>query len=121
MRLMLTPLVESVGYIGRAWSSKQSPDFTLIPYIIQVILLLVAPTRFAASIYKFLGRIIEATGGESHSLIRQRWLTKIFVVGDFFSFLLQAAGMIMKSSAFNQADKNSLQVELPWPAKLHQR
>lgn len=41
-----------------------------------------------------LGRIILVTDGESHSLIRKRWLTKIFVIGDVISFLLQGAGML---------------------------
>jgi len=36
-------LVEVVGYIGRFLSGRESPDWTLGPYIIQAILLLVAP------------------------------------------------------------------------------
>jgi hypothetical protein len=39
-----------------------------------------------------LGRIILVTDGESHSLIRKRWLTKIFVTGDVISFLMQGSG-----------------------------
>jgi hypothetical protein len=39
-----------------------------------------------------LGRIILITDGEQHSIIRGRWLTKIFVVGDVISFLMQGAG-----------------------------
>jgi len=55
--------------------------------------LLIAPALYAASIYMLLGRIILVTDGESHSLIRNRWLTKIFVTGDVFSFMMQGAGM----------------------------
>ena len=32
------------------------------------------------------------TDGEKHSIIRGKWLTKIFVVGDVISFLMQGAG-----------------------------
>lgn len=39
-----------------------------------------------------LGRIILLTDGESHSIIKKRWLTKFFVFGDVFSFLLQSSG-----------------------------
>lgn len=39
-----------------------------------------------------LGRIILVTDGEQHSLIRRKWLTKIFVTGDVISFLAQSAG-----------------------------
>lgn len=58
----------------------------------QSLLLLVAPALFAASIYIILGRIILLTDGEKHSLIRQKWLTKIFVAGDVLSFLVQSGG-----------------------------
>lgn len=47
---------------------------------------------FAASIYIILGRIILLVDGERYSLVRQKWLTKLFVAGDVLSFLLQGAG-----------------------------
>lgn len=84
------PLVESIGYIGRILSHFN--PYTLSPYIMQTLLLLVAPALFAASIYMILGRLILTLSAEHHSLIRLKWLTKIFVTGDVFSFLLQAAG-----------------------------
>jgi hypothetical protein len=59
---------------------------------VQSLLLLLAPALFAASIYMVLGRIILLTDGEAHSLIRARWLTKLFVMGDVLSFLGQSAG-----------------------------
>ncbi len=58
----------------------------------QSILLLIAPALLAASIYMVLGRIVLLTEGERHSLIPQRWLTKVFVAGDVVSFLTQGAG-----------------------------
>jgi hypothetical protein len=84
--------VEPIGYIGRAISSKQSPHWTIGPYVAQSLLTLLAPTLFAASIYMILGRIIRLTDGEQHSLIRARWLTKVFVGGDVLSFLAQSGG-----------------------------
>ena len=87
--------VEFVGYIGRALSSKETPNWTLGPYIIQALLLLVAPALFAASIYMTLGRIILVVEGEQYSLIRKRFLTKIFVLGDVLSFFIQAAGIVV--------------------------
>jgi hypothetical protein len=84
--------VEFVGYAARASSARQAPNFTLVPYIIQSLLLLLGPSFFAASIYMVLGRIIRLTGGERHSMIRPSWLTKIFVVGDVLSFFVQSGG-----------------------------
>lgn len=89
---MLIFLVEIIGYIGRAMSSKQSPNWTLGPYIVQTLFLLLAPALLAASIYMLLGRIILVLQAESHALLKKKWLTKIFVTGDVLSFLLQGAG-----------------------------
>lgn len=91
-------IFEFVGYIGRALSSQETPNYTLGPYIIQALLLLVAPALLAASIYMELGRIILVTDGECHSFIRKRWLTKVFVCGDVFSFAVQGAGAFVSKS-----------------------
>lgn len=62
------------------------------PYIMQSVLLLVAPALFAASIYMELGRIVLMVDGERALFIRRTWLTKIFVAGDVLSFLMQSSG-----------------------------
>ncbi|KAF6843736.1 RTA1 domain protein [Colletotrichum musicola] len=85
-------IFEFVGYAARAKSGNESPDWTLGPYIMQSLLLLVAPALFAATIYMELGRIISAIDGEGHTLIRKEWMTKLFVTGDVLSFLLQGGG-----------------------------
>ena len=92
--------VEFVGYAARAASARQAPDFTLIPYIMQSLLLLLGPSFFAASIYMVLGRLIRLTGGERNSMIRPSWLTKIFVVGDVLSFFVQSGGMLDPKNRF---------------------
>ena len=52
-----------------------------------------APALLAASVYMELGRIVMMLKAEEQLLwIRRSWMTKIFVGGDVFSFLLQAAG-----------------------------
>ncbi|KAJ6104131.1 RTA-like protein [Penicillium sp. IBT 18751x] len=90
--LVLGGYFETVGYIGRAMSAQQSPNWTTGPYIIQSTLLLIAPALFAASIYMELGRIIVLVKGERFALVRVNWMTKIFVGGDVLSFLMQASG-----------------------------
>lgn len=91
--LTIGGLFETVGYTGRVISSTETtPNFSLPPYILQAILILIAPALFAASIYMILGYIIQATGGERHALIQAKFLTKIFVIGDVFSFLVQSTG-----------------------------
>ncbi|OJJ66143.1 hypothetical protein ASPBRDRAFT_201243 [Aspergillus brasiliensis CBS 101740] len=72
---------EWVGYIGRILSSRESPNWSMGPYIQQTLLLLLAPALFAASAYMILGRVVI-----------KKWLTKFFVCGDILSFTVQAAG-----------------------------
>lgn len=93
MPLVVGGIVECIGYVGRIISSRQSPNWTLGPFIMQSVLLLVAPALIAASIYMVLGRIIVTIDGEKYSLIKKKWLTKIFVAGDVLSFLVLSVGM----------------------------
>lgn len=82
--------VEVIGYIARAASSNHTGE--LIPYLIQSIFLLLPPVLFAATLYMTLGRVVRSVQAERHSIIPPRWLTKIFVGGDVFSFLVQGSG-----------------------------
>ncbi|RFU33043.1 hypothetical protein B7463_g3277, partial [Scytalidium lignicola] len=90
--LAIGGVFEFVGYISRAVSNKQAPNPTIGPFVIQTLLLLLAPALFAASIYMILGRIIISVDGESLSPIKKRWLTKVFVTSDVISFFVQLGG-----------------------------
>lgn len=61
-------------------------------YVLQAILILVAPALFAASVYMTLGRLVRSLGAEAYSVVPPRWLTRVFVAGDVVSFALQAGG-----------------------------
>ena len=91
---MLTSIVqvEIAGYVARAVSHSQAPNLTLGPYVVTTLLLLVAPPLFAASLYMTLGRIIFKVGAEPYSLIKPRWLTRIFVTSDVICFIVQLGG-----------------------------
>lgn len=65
-------------------NAREEPGcWTRGPFIIQSLLILIAPALMAASIYMVLGRIILLTEGEVHSIIKRRWLTKLFVFGEW--------------------------------------
>lgn len=89
---VLKQSVEAVGYVGRALNARESPDWTLKPYIIQSTLTLLGPTFYAASIYMVLGRLIRLLDAGRHSMINPKWLTKFFLLGDVLSFLSQGGG-----------------------------
>ncbi|KAF3402545.1 hypothetical protein DPV78_004251 [Talaromyces pinophilus] len=99
-------IFEIIGYIGRAMSSNQSPNWTLGPYIVQTLFLLLAPALLAASVYMFLGRIILVLRAENLALLKRKWLTKVFVTGDVLSFMLQGAGGGIQSSGNLESMKN---------------
>ncbi|KKY22117.1 putative rta-like protein [Diplodia seriata] len=102
--------VEIVGYVSRVISSTQYPESKNVPYILQALLLLLAPALFSASIYMVLGRIIRLTGGEEYSLVRVSWLTKIFVFGDVSSFIIQGTGgsILAKAETAEKRDRGEL-------------
>ncbi|KAJ5737664.1 uncharacterized protein N7483_002789 [Penicillium malachiteum] len=83
-------LFECAGFIARIFSHFDT--MALGPYIVQTMLILVAPPLFAASIYMTLGRIVVKLGAEEKFIIPVWFLTKIFVIGDVVSFLLQCGG-----------------------------
>ncbi|KAH8686093.1 RTA1 like protein [Tricladium varicosporioides] len=96
---------EFVGYCARA--SAHNKTGKLMPFIIQNMFILVAPALFAASIYMTLGRIIRSVNAEKYSLIRVNWLTKLFVLGDVMSFMIQggSAGLMINSNTASAGEK----------------
>ncbi|CDM34361.1 hypothetical protein DTO013E5_4886 [Penicillium roqueforti] len=92
-------LFEAIGYAARAVNAHEAPNYSTMPYALQSLFILLAPSLFAASIYMILGRIIRLVDGDSRSLIRATRLTKIFVLGDVLSFFIQSGGGAIMSSA----------------------
>ena len=84
--------VECIGFVGRALLANPAHGWQLGLYIMETLLLLLAPTFFAGSIYMTFTRILRLTNGQKHSLLPAKWLTKIFMSADVMSFLLQAFG-----------------------------
>lgn len=93
---------EAIGYIGRIQSSKDPLAHS--PFIMQYLLILLAPAFMAATIYMILGRIIQLTDGDKYAIVRRSWLTGIFVTGDILSLAVQALGGVLVTS-----DKGTLQ------------
>lgn len=69
-------------------SSNETPNWTLGPYIIQTLFLLLATALLAASVYMFLGRISLVLEAENLALLKRKWLTNVFVTGDVLSFMV---------------------------------
>lgn len=65
-----------------------------------------------------LGRIIIITDGEARSMITRRWLTKLFVIGDVLSFIMQGAGM-RTSPGLHPRQANAVQAVASWLVGQH--
>ncbi|KAF5615348.1 rta1 domain protein [Fusarium sp. NRRL 25303] len=99
--------IEAIGYAARAISaSEEAGQWTKGPYIIQALLLLLGPPFFAASIYMVLGRLIRLLNAEKYSMIRLKWLTKIFLFGDVASIVAQGLGGGMLAGAETKSDSD---------------
>ena len=83
-------LVEFIGYAARAAAHDKTGK--LMPYIIQSVFVLLAPTLFAAAVYMVLARIIYSVKGEAYSPIPMRLITKLYVSCDIITFLIQGGG-----------------------------
>lgn len=92
---VLGGIIETIGYMSRIFSSSNFTE--LWTDIIQIILVLVAPPLYAATIYMSLGRLIEFIECQKYSIVPLKYMTKIFVIGDLLSFILQGAGGVMWS------------------------
>lgn len=88
--------VEVVGYLARVWAAYNTDE--LVPYAIQAVLILIAPALLAASVYMVLSRVIRSVSAEHHSIIRITWLTRIFVLADVLSFMIQSAGASLQTN-----------------------
>ncbi|KAF2196548.1 RTA1 like protein [Delitschia confertaspora ATCC 74209] len=100
-------LFETIGYAARGAAHSDTKSVT--PYVIQSLLILLAPILFAGSIYMILGRIIQRTAGSSLSIIRPQWVTRIFVAGDVLCFLMQSSGGGLLAKAKTQEDVDMAQ------------
>ncbi|KAK3693198.1 RTA1 like protein-domain-containing protein [Podospora appendiculata] len=99
-------LFEAIGFVGRAIGANETPNWTLGPFIMQTLLILLGPTLYAASIYMVLARLIRLLDAHQYSLVRTSWLTTIFVSGDVLSFITQGAGGGILSNADTQSRRD---------------
>lgn len=77
------------GYIARCVSAT---DETLVnPFLVQIILLTIAPAFIMAGIYYMLGRQLVFIG-PGFSWLKPRWFSYIYISCDIISLVIQAAG-----------------------------
>ncbi len=81
--------LEFAGYIGRTLSSKDVSNID--DFLLQIITLTLAPAFITAGIYFMLAKLT-VVYGEKYSKLRPMTYSKIFIVCDLTSIVIQAAG-----------------------------
>ncbi|KAH1441880.1 hypothetical protein KXV53_003763 [Aspergillus fumigatus] len=90
--------LEVIGYVGRI--QLHYNPFPFSPFLQYLICLTLGPAFLSAAIYICLGHIV-VVYGEGISRLKPRTYTIIFVLCDFLSLVLQAAGGAITSIADN--------------------
>ncbi|KZT19938.1 RTA1-domain-containing protein [Neolentinus lepideus HHB14362 ss-1] len=80
---------EVIGWAGRLWSNHNV--LLNVPFKMQLVTLVIAPTPLLAAIFVILGMVIERLGPQ-YSRLSPRWYSVVFVSCDVVALLLQAAG-----------------------------
>ncbi|EDO15177.1 hypothetical protein Kpol_1017p11 [Vanderwaltozyma polyspora DSM 70294] len=83
-------IIEIVGYGGRVGSHYDV--YSLGPYIVQSIALVIAPVATMAGLYYQLAKLIEIYGLRFCRLPSPTYYSKIFITFDVASFFIQSAG-----------------------------
>ncbi|PCH39359.1 RTA1-like protein [Wolfiporia cocos MD-104 SS10] len=94
--VLLAGCMEIIGWIGRLWSSYNVLLNT--PYMIQIILTILAPTPLVAANFIMLGKCIQRLG-QQYSRLSAKQYTAIFLSCDIIALLVQGAGGGIASSS----------------------
>jgi hypothetical protein len=102
--------VELVGYIARAISIKHLDSKNI--FIVQAVMILVAPAVMAAGCYMSFGRVTIWVVPQEFQTVKHLWVpprrvTPVFVGCDVFSFFIQVVGgaMVAAASSIEKANK----------------
>ncbi|THV71026.1 RTA1 like protein [Aureobasidium pullulans] len=95
---LIGAMMMTLGYAMRFLSAR-SPDSVML-YALQSLFIILPPSLYAATLYMIYGRLVLFINLPHASLIRPSLVTKIFVIGDLFSFFTQASagGMMVQAS-----------------------
>ncbi|KAL2820873.1 RTA1 like protein-domain-containing protein [Aspergillus cavernicola] len=117
-------LFEFIGYATRAGAYNKTGR--LMPFVIQSVFVLVAPTLFAAAVYMVLARIMRSVDGQRYSPIRIQWVTKLFnivlagLVLQILTFVVFLTTAIIFNRRMNrQPTPAAINGDVPWKKHLY--
>ncbi|KAG1873924.1 RTA1 like protein-domain-containing protein [Suillus subluteus] len=98
-------IVEIFGWSARLWSS-QNPEI-LMPYEMQLVGTVLAPTPLVAAIFVIFGRIINQLGPQFSRLVPNMY-TVVFCSFDVICLIVQAVGGALAAQAVNENESPTL-------------
>lgn len=110
---VLASIMEAVGFAAKAASASGS--FQREIYIVQYVLILIAPAVMAAACYMCMGRIALYVTPPKYRTMKVLWviprfMTPVFVTCDILAFLIQVFGGVMATSTDPSVVKNGFNV-----------
>ncbi|KAI4764834.1 RTA1 like protein [Aureobasidium sp. EXF-3400] len=97
--ILVGTFMEIVGYIFRLLSSQQDP-YSVIWFVVQYFLIVVAPVMFSAAIYITVSKMIQVYG-ETYAPLPPKLIIWIFVICDVVSTIVQVAGAALVGVAYS--------------------
>ncbi|KAL4980442.1 RTA1 like protein-domain-containing protein [Aspergillus desertorum] len=110
LAMVIAAAMEAVGYIFRCISTQDTSARTV--YVLQFVLLILAPVLMAGALYVLFGRIIFLVVPKDQRTftvcwVPPRWITPIFVGFDIGALMLQLVGAVMITSGNGNSQDDS--------------
>ncbi|KAG2156119.1 RTA1-domain-containing protein [Suillus clintonianus] len=96
LSMVIGEYIYALGFAFR-FALHHNPDSLKI-FISEDLMIVLSPCFFIAANYTLLGRLAREIDCAHHILLPVRWLTLIFVMSDFTTFVIQAIGASMTTS-----------------------
>ncbi|TCD61834.1 hypothetical protein EIP91_007853 [Steccherinum ochraceum] len=101
--VVLAGIGETLGWSGRLWSVFAPLKKT--PYLLQIVVTILAPTPFVAALFMIFARVTEKLG-DQYSRLSPRWYARIFLAADLIALIVQGVGGGLAASADTDSGSN---------------
>lgn len=98
--VVLGTLMEIAGYVFRTLSSQKDP-YSIVYFVVQYFMIVVAPVFFSAAIYTLITVMIKRIG-RKYTLLPPQAILWIFIVCDVVATIVQIAGAALIGTAYSK-------------------
>ncbi|KAH7407937.1 RTA1 like protein-domain-containing protein [Cadophora sp. MPI-SDFR-AT-0126] len=111
--MVVGALMEAIGYVGHIFSVAEEGDKGL--YILQFVMIFIAPAVMAAACYMAMGRIALHAAPKDYQTVKHLWIpprymTPLFVTCDIGAFVTQVMGGADSTDSDRETAENGLKI-----------